>query len=373
MGNVQSEQVAVVIPVYKEVLCAAEEISLNQALCILGDYDVYCICPKGLVYGDQQKFVREIRFDDSWFADIRAYSRLMLQKEFYEAFSDYEYVLLYQLDAFVFSNQLMKFCNMGYDYIGAPWIHGIVCYKDAGHVLHYVGNGGFSLRKVSAFLRWLDKTDLAELAEAVNEDVLIAAYGPPFLKISPLEKALEFAFDMDPRKCFLKNKRHLPFGCHAWQRIDMEFWRPYIERYGYNLQAVSSSGLYDRYQQRYRLEDVRNALLDKMCDRKNIELKIQKLTDAGARKLYIWGTGTWGTFAGRIFSEYGIPFEGFIDNYGECRKHFGHLVFNGRVFLEYGCQGRSIFVAVMSADELVFQIEQAGYVHAENYITLEDM
>lgn len=44
----------------------------------------------------------------------------MLSAEFYDRFAAYEYVLIYQLDAFVFADRLAEFCQMGYDYIGAP-------------------------------------------------------------------------------------------------------------------------------------------------------------------------------------------------------------------------------------------------------------
>lgn len=44
----------------------------------------------------------------------------MLEADFYRRFGKYKYMLIYQLDAFVFSDKLLDFCEMGYDYIGAP-------------------------------------------------------------------------------------------------------------------------------------------------------------------------------------------------------------------------------------------------------------
>lgn len=46
----------------------------------------------------------------------------MLTKEFYLRFRQWEYLLIYQLDAYVFQDELMDWCNKGYDYIGAPFL-----------------------------------------------------------------------------------------------------------------------------------------------------------------------------------------------------------------------------------------------------------
>ena len=35
-------------------------------------------------------------------------------------FLEYQYMLIYQLDAFVFEDKLDYFCELGYDYIGIP-------------------------------------------------------------------------------------------------------------------------------------------------------------------------------------------------------------------------------------------------------------
>lgn len=389
----ESRQAAIVIPVYKKELSLEEQISLAQAARALGAYDCYFVCPQLLVCGYKPDKIKEVRFDDKWFVSLRAYSELMLQKEFYQAFLDYEYVLLYQLDSFVFSDKLLEFCNQEYDYIGAPWIHGIAFYKDPGHMLHYVGNGGFSLRRVPAFLHWLEEVDLSGVSKTVNEDVLIAAYGPPVLRIPPVEEALRFAFDLDPRSCFEKNNRCLPFGCHAWQKIDLEFWRTHIEKYGYNTQDVGDSGLYENYRLRYRLEEERNIFLHKLCDKEMIVSFIRKLTKDDTKKLFIWGTGLWGRFIGQIFPGLGISIEGFIDNCTQghpaihahragglrplrCEKrqeYLGYPVFRGIDFLAEQMDGRAVFLGVMHSEEIAVQIEHAGYIHYEDYMTLEDL
>lgn len=91
-----------------------------------------------------------IPFDDKWFESVSTYSVFMLTKEFYEKFTSYEFLLIYQLDAWVFRNELEYWCAQGYDYLGAPW------FKDATTMYSKAGNGGFSLRNVRACLDAID-------------------------------------------------------------------------------------------------------------------------------------------------------------------------------------------------------------------------
>jgi uncharacterized protein DUF5672 len=64
-----------------------------------------------------------------------------------------------------------------------------------------------------------------------NEDAfwgLDASYFKPDFRVAPLDVALSFAFEKDPRYCFESNGRRLPFGCHAWAKWDKAFWQPYL-------------------------------------------------------------------------------------------------------------------------------------------------
>ena len=62
-----------------------------------------------------------LAFNDTYFESIYGYNQLMLNVEFYEAFSK-KYILIYQTDAFIFKDDLNYWCEKDYDYIGAPWI-----------------------------------------------------------------------------------------------------------------------------------------------------------------------------------------------------------------------------------------------------------
>jgi len=265
--------VAVVIPISNRAeLLPDERISLNHAEHYLGKYDKYIVAPKSLKVNFPGFEVR--RFGDMYFGSAVANTRLMLSAKFYESFSDYDYILIYQLDALVFSDQLIEWCNSGFDYIGSPWLK----VPDSPWVdVPRVGNGGFSLRKIQSFLRviysdrhtvdpesyWaaycegkLEITRYLSLHKKYSKHLLrfngarremlrwhlredgrknedyfwsdeATKYYPEF-KIPPVEVGLRFSFEVAPRHCFDLNNRQLPFGCHAWPRYDREFWEPYL-------------------------------------------------------------------------------------------------------------------------------------------------
>ncbi len=196
-----------------------------------------------------------VSFEDSYFRGICGYNRLMLSTCFYERFLDCSYILVYQLDAYVFRDELREWCEKGYDYIGAPWlrrpvyrlpvisavmrlIHG--CQKARGKpskqdLYDKIGNGGFSLRKVASHHRVTrEQGDRIRhyLAQGrhhlYNEDVFWATEAPGFV-YPGVEEAIRFSFDKYPDYCYRLNNGRLPFGCHAWYKRKMRaFWIHFI-------------------------------------------------------------------------------------------------------------------------------------------------
>jgi len=144
--------VAVAVPVSNRVsLTPDEQISLNHLLHFLGAYDKYFVAPEGLEIHHPD--LENKYFGLEFFGSAKAHSQLLLSSTFYEAFSDYDYVLIYHLDALVFSDQLTEWCNKGYDYIAPPWIkHDDAPYAGKTNFEGKIGNGGYSLRKVESFL-----------------------------------------------------------------------------------------------------------------------------------------------------------------------------------------------------------------------------
>jgi len=152
-----NQSVSVVIPVYKIDLTESERMSLSQCLNLLYKYDISFVCSKSFDFElfcksnevNQEKInISRISFANEYFSSIEGYNRLLLSEFFYESFSDFEYILIYQLDAWVFNDELGFWVSQNYDYIGAPWIG-----EEHGNIKNRVGNGGFSLRRVNAFLK----------------------------------------------------------------------------------------------------------------------------------------------------------------------------------------------------------------------------
>ncbi|QJW90732.1 hypothetical protein HNV11_15755 [Spirosoma taeanense] len=267
--------VGVVIPVYKPDLTDYEHIALTQCMRVLGHYPVWLVAPYSLDISLYQKLYPTLQartFDDRFFTDVQAYNRLMLSEEFYGAFLDVEYILIHQLDAFVFRDELTNWCLQNYDYIGAPWLRDrdFISWRDEQWFwikqrvatmldlkkpdgvtpreiisLNRVGNGGLSLRRIPAMLKWLRtfrrKIDRYEQLHhhQYNEDVFwgieVNRYWP-VLRIPSYRTAMQFAVEFYPQRAIEHyNGGQLPFGCHAWDIHETAYWRPIFAQYGFEI------------------------------------------------------------------------------------------------------------------------------------------
>ena len=152
------KKVAVVIPTYSEKLAKHELISLHQLCKVLGNYDKFFVAPEGLKieYGDFASGIRVEYFPKAFFKSTITYSQLLLSENFYARFAGYEYILIHQLDVFVFKDRLMEFCQLGYDYIGAPALKYVPLWR---FIDARVGNGGLSLRKVASCRRLVSNSE----------------------------------------------------------------------------------------------------------------------------------------------------------------------------------------------------------------------
>ncbi len=270
--------VSVVIPVYKEKPDNYEIISFYQSIKILKKYKFSFVCPFSLDVSYYEKIFIEHgvnyiieRFDDQYFEGVKGYNSLMLSKEFYERFKIFKYILIYQLDAYVFRDELEYWCLLDYDYIGAPWFKGFNSEKNGNEFLG-VGNGGFSLRKIDSFLSVFEKrirsfnklyikSNLKRIKwrkkitwiikkyfesedsmafwmqsfarDGGNEDVFWTLCLDEFgihLKRPNVKQAVSFAFEQAPSFLFKLNNNLFPFGCHAWEKYEYEiFWHKYIK------------------------------------------------------------------------------------------------------------------------------------------------
>lgn len=277
------KEICVVIPIYKGTLNVFEIQSVEQCVKVLSDYTIHFVCPKGLnvdYYKAKFSGIKNfIFFDNDYFEGIKGYNRLMLNPDFYKTFDNFEYMLVYQTDCYVFRDELLDWANKGFDYIGGIWFDDYHGNPILGAKLWYPGNGGFSLRKIDKIIKIIttssyplkslkrlteeNKTNLALGRKAYwtgmfkipykflsaknslnyyrtnfeeNEDVLFMELNLKFRKLStpPVEVAMGFSWDRLPSVLYNK-LGHLPFGCHAWYREDhcysgnKEFWSKYID------------------------------------------------------------------------------------------------------------------------------------------------
>lgn len=258
--------IAIVIPNHRFPLSADEEISVRHLRKFLGEFDTYMVGPEGLPAA-RKEFRYEL-FAPKYFASAQGYNTLLITEEFFRRFERYEYILLYQLDCLVFSNDLEAWCRRGWDYVGAPMFYGGKDETSRG--FRGVGNGGLALRNVGRSLEVLTsnrqpydpvelgqrigrfpawrglKTQLHRLGykntrrhfirdfvdhPEVHEDLFWSFEARRFVpdfRIPDVKEALTFAFECAPEYCFEANGRQLPFGCHAWAKWGRAFWSPYL-------------------------------------------------------------------------------------------------------------------------------------------------
>lgn len=228
---------AVVIPVYKMRPSAAELQSFQQCLQVLGNHPILLVAPEGLDASIYQQYadreLETITFKKHYFQSIKGYSELLLHRRFYMQFTAYDYILIYQLDAWVFRDELHHWCKLDFDYIGAPWLRTppVASKKsiiNIGRLLkNKVGNGGVSLRKVRTHLQWARWVTLVFQLFPKNEDMLWSLF-VPFKKPKVIE-ALRFAFELEPCKSYQMLDGTLPFACHAWEKYEPDFWEKFIQ------------------------------------------------------------------------------------------------------------------------------------------------
>lgn len=279
------KKAAIVIPIYKQNLTENEKKSFSQCAEILNKYPIIFVCPINLDTTLYENFCESMnvhyefkKFNNKFFKGLREYSKLLLDINFYKKFSEYEYILIYQLDAWVFADNLEYWCNKGYDYIGAPWFEGLHLANENSKLLEVAGNGGFSLRKVDSIINVLkiwpiipkikyimtwdqvfNKYKKRQLISNIlnlpkylcimfgyknlafyhfknynhlYEDIFFTNVIPklyPDFKLAPPEVAMYFSFEVLPEKLYKMTNHTLPFGCHSYEKYNYEFWKQFIK------------------------------------------------------------------------------------------------------------------------------------------------
>lgn len=263
------DRVIVVVPIHRRELSEDEEVCLWRCSGMLAPWRKYFLAPAGLALDGLEErygFDGTIERASCFFGSQWTYNWMMLDHQLYALFEPYRFVLVHQLDAFLFRRNLEEFLALDFDYFGAPWPHWFST-RALGGPIGAVGNGGLSLRSVekskNALLRCIDApADLlragipgpgglgtfynkAELLARSgrfrdrafrrvllnwqsNEDIFWALVAPRIgvgFRAAPLDVAAQFAIDLDPEE-FLGNPidSELPFGCHGWASNAAPLW-----------------------------------------------------------------------------------------------------------------------------------------------------
>jgi len=262
-------KVVIIIPVYKPELNKLEIISIKSIRTAFVNRDICFVGSFGLDFSAYLAYIpnaKVITFRTKYFKNITGYNQLLLSKFFYSKFyPEYEYILIFQLDAYIFKDNLDYWCSTGYDYIGAPVYNFYLDKFNPNKFECETLNGGFSLRKTASFIKVLNsfhfiypfkdvfkankkKLGFFGIFKAIyfffrcnntfhlfnrydrNEDMFWAIIVPLrfhwFKKPNPKEAAC-FSIDNKPEICYFLNNK-LPMGCHGINKHTY-FWKKYIK------------------------------------------------------------------------------------------------------------------------------------------------
>lgn len=247
----------VAFPLY-QAPTALELAFLENGMQLTSGFKQVIVAPEGLhidsAFGALEKLEVK-RFAKHYFEGISGYNQLLLSKQFFSAFAHFEYILIHQSDVFLFKNELDKWCEKGYDYIGAPWfrpdklaqngfnkfLHSLKLFFKRNKLFanrhNKVGNGGFTLRKIETALKVLNLVNQELLSkythqngDAFNEDIFWSLEAPKItdFKIPDWQEGLQFAVEFNPAVAYTYLNNELPFGCHAPLKHDPRFWAQFI-------------------------------------------------------------------------------------------------------------------------------------------------
>lgn len=268
-----SPTLCVMIPVHQPVITADEELSLLACKAHLSGYDCFLIYPAGMdtaAYTNIHPGLLLKPVDENWLSSIEKYNKMKLSISFYQLFVKYDYLLTYELDAYIFNADFDGNNAFKFDYIGAPFFEGYWAAKPGAPFIKGC-NSGFSVRNIKScisalqslskyrFAWLLYKYTLAKSSRLrrllnqwtngkyevfitgrfafsfagfhLNEDLVWSEIAPqlvPSFTVADGMSALQFSFEYNLPDSLKLNGGRLPLGCHAWAKHP-EFWDDYID------------------------------------------------------------------------------------------------------------------------------------------------
>lgn len=345
-------KVIVVIPVYYNTFSYLEKISLEQTLKVLNKYDKCFVIPEKLEVKNDliQEHVSIVRVKDEYMNSIDSYSEMLCSEEFYTLFANYDYMLIAQIDVFIFEDKLMQFCRTGYDYIGAPWPGKARMYDGMRAYVVEVGNGGLSLRNIRKHIQVL-KSGIKR-KKGTPEDVFWAVNNSDTYKVAPVEIARYFSLEGGAEFYYATNNFILPMGCHAWWKVNYIFWKNKIEKLGYKLPIlenmnVEKSNNFIRYDYlSLSRETTRNIIYEFINKNETI---------------FIWGAGVYGEDLGWLLNKIEMNQYIYIDKYKKGRI-MGKIIHKPQYLYQGECDNAVVIIAnKYNYSEIEIELKQNNY------------
>lgn len=283
-SNIEDGSCVVLIPTHKANPNDQERQSFLNTLTVLHAWPVKLLLLKGTSADlyiqlaiKAGKDVEVTWADDGHLGSFENYNRMALSPSFYESMGNFEYMLIVQLDAWVFRDELRYWIQRGYDSVGAPLFlprgrNNLSIFRE---MFPSGGNGGLSLRRIAKhkqvltggktrvnwrlLVQWLlfvifrtgftyrvlnrtlEVLPLAErkvkhAARLFNEDVwltIVCAIRNRDFRVAPPKEALGFSLEVNAEEIL---KFHLrlgtPFGVHGVGKyISPEFLKSITSNY----------------------------------------------------------------------------------------------------------------------------------------------
>jgi hypothetical protein len=258
-----------------------ERVSFSNTIKVLAKWDVILILPKNinLIRFEKIRKSEKLNFrighlPAGMMGSIEKYNQMCLNPGFYKMFGNYEFILMAHMDAWIFRDDLERWLDSGFDYIGAPLflshrkrnilqkVRNKKINNLWGNMIPEVGNGGLCLRRVSTHMAILNQKNssfdyelffvyliflirnsqwkyviifIKHLIEALKnadfyrskhliyEDVFISGVlnllNRPF-KVAPAGISLAFSIETHQKQILTTESRFtLPFGVHGWDKV----------------------------------------------------------------------------------------------------------------------------------------------------------
>ena len=208
----EKKDVCIVLPIHKERLDTYEMLSFLKCLKTFGGKrKIKLVIPENIsddFYKKYSALYDILKVKARWMDSFDSYNELLCNKGFWKLFDDFEYVLIYQVDCWVYKDELDDLIKLGYDYYGAPW----PMYNNK------VGNGGLSLRKVSKMIEICEKYTFKR--KSIHEDGWYCLIHNKDLNICPLDVAVNFSLEI-PSDELVKMIKDIPMGLHGKYLVNL--------------------------------------------------------------------------------------------------------------------------------------------------------